>query len=403
MANTNDFTPPKISTITATTELGCGVDIISVAKYLAAPSKDVVGLKLVYAGGNSHILRGSCRPTKTSKGFQNQLTFLLDVGGALVHCKVFHNGSLQITGALCVDKILDTWEKTLSLLSSMRGWRSVELKSTRDGVLVSYDHLMYASSGDVIGWADPGTGGLHMNGPVNLEDLDGHKVLVTARYHKHRKEIFTLDGHLIGERRLVFDDGRPRRNTDVRYGYLYRGNAIIGREVTTLVAGHADALADARRYREEVIATGRVLRHFSALAGPALPVTESSVLIHMVNMHFAAPFRVCREKVHSLLLRLGYYSRLEPCNNPGVNFLYYVGSDPRVDPAHAGICRCANKALCCSCKVISIRLFNSGKAIVTGLKSVSQSEEIFEVVKRFYTMHRDLIAAVDETSRRARP
>jgi hypothetical protein len=125
----------------------------------------------------------------------------------------------------------------------------------------------------------------------------------------------------------------------------------------------------------------------------------------MVNMHFAAPFRVSREKIHALLLRQGYYSRLEPCNNPGVNFIYYVNNDTeaRAGALTSGVCHCANKALCCSCKVISIRLFNSGMVIVTGLKSVSQSEEIFQVVKTFYTMHRDLIAAGSAGSQHERP
>ncbi|KAJ3041596.1 hypothetical protein HDV00_009073 [Rhizophlyctis rosea] len=332
------------------------------------------------------------------RGFPNQASFLLDVGGELIHCKVFHNGSLQIAGALTMSKVTETWEKALRLLEGLEGCKSVELRSTEGGLLLSHDHLVYSSAGEVIGWVNPNNCDLHLSCLVKTEETsEGARMLVSAKYRAGRKKIFNLDGVPIGERRLVFEDGKSRRNFEVKFGYIYCGRAIVGKEETVFFPNSQALLDEAEVYRAPIVHAGRVLRCYRALSGKPAPVCEEGLHIHMVNMSFEAPFEISREKLHSLFLRLGYYCRF-PERNPGVNLRYYVPNhtNPARTPTETGICMCPNKALCCSCKVISVRLFNTGKIIVAGLERVSQKWELFEFVKTFYMTHRDVISVKNE-------
>src|SRR3978361_1155010 len=72
----NEFTPLLVSTTTVTSVFKSNINIVDIAKYL--PLDDaIIGIKLVYAGGSSTIIRGVARISKKKKDFYNQVTFTL--------------------------------------------------------------------------------------------------------------------------------------------------------------------------------------------------------------------------------------------------------------------------------------------------------------------------------------
>ena len=391
------FSPPLVSTITATAHLGSPVNIVSTAKYIDVDDT-VVGVKLVYAGGTSVIVKGSCKLSDNGRrGFLNQITFLLKVpSGVLIHCKIFHNGSIQITGGKTIAQTLEAWKTVTGLLQRSKGCRSVILRSS-EGLLRSHDNLIFASTGAVIGWYSEEKDRIFVDGYVSLEQFEGHSILVSSSYKNDVKEMRTLDGELFGHRRVVFNaeygTSRFKKHVDIEYGRAYLGCQIVGKEVLKLFPNHLDLLANAARRRRGVSAMGRVLHCFSSFETDSLsePV-ESGLSIHMINCYFQAPLLIQREKLHHRFLSLGYYSRFELCVNPGVNLRFY--DNEKDSPiTEIGICPCTNKGLTCSCKRVSLRCFNSGKIIATGMKDFRQISSVHNFIQRFYDENRQEIQA----------
>ena len=387
-----DFSPPLVSTITATAQLGCAVNIISTAKYTQVDDA-IVGVKLAYAGGHSLILKGSCKlgVKKTGRrGFLNQITFLLIVpSGALVHCKIFHNGSLQITGGRTVSQTLEAWKTVRRILQRSKGCQSICLKQAL-GLLKSHDGLVFSADGTIIGWYCEERGVIFVDGYVVVESFEGHDILVSSTYKNNVKELRTLDGVLFGYKSLVFNDdqraAKYKRHVDVEYGRAYLGSKIVGKEAVNLLADHEELLSNARRGRAAVSLSGRLLHCYSSLEGDAVnEPCEEGLSIHMINCYFQAPIRVCREKLHEQFLSEGYYSRFETCVNPGVNLRFYHNEG---GVAKTGICPCANKGLTCSCRLISLRCFNSGKIIATGMKSSEQITVVYDFIRNFFGVNR---------------
>ena len=110
------FTPLLVSTTTVTSIFKCSINIIDIAKYL--PLDDaIIGIKLVYAGGTSSIIRGVAKMSKKKKDFYNQVTFTIrlpintfgnsrleDKTSILASCKIFHNGTLHVTGTRTLEE-----------------------------------------------------------------------------------------------------------------------------------------------------------------------------------------------------------------------------------------------------------------------------------------------------------
>src|ERR1044071_765655 len=114
--NAKIFTPLKVSTTTVTSLFPCPVNIVDLAKYLPL-DEVIIGIKLVYAGGNSSIIRGVAKISTKAKDFYNRVTFTIrlplrkevigeeDVAQSiLVSCKIFHNGTLHVTGTHDLDE-----------------------------------------------------------------------------------------------------------------------------------------------------------------------------------------------------------------------------------------------------------------------------------------------------------
>ena len=102
-----------------------------------------------------------------------------------------------------------------------------------------------------------------------------------------------------------------------------------------------------------------------------LPAKMISSDIVMINTDFDCKFKINNENLHRLIINEGYYSSYEPSIYPGVNIKYYFN---KMNP-NCGICKCNDlcngKGKNGNCKKITIAVFKSGCAIVTG----GQTEE----------------------------
>jgi len=381
----SEFKAPLVSTITATADLGCGVDIVTVAKRL--PLDDVIkGTKLTYAEGAHIIVRGQCKMPRSKSGFYNQTSLVVAISGQRqVHVKIFNNGSLQIAGPKTMHEVMEAWERTRNALLTLRGCSSVDVQCLgSDSPLMGSDDLLYSTNGDVIGWVG-GKGKYFVHEGVVLEEIDGAHFFVSATYRKGAKRIYSLDGVAVGTRVLAFSDKCARRKYSVENGKIFAGSDIVGSEVTTMSSGWQEDVTAERARRRVIAQRGRLLNCHTALLGKTASPNPDKLLVHMVNAVFQSPFSIIREKLHRRFLADDLVSRWDPCANPGVNLRFYDNPLTRHDP---GRCPCKNRILCCSCKKINLRCFESGTIIVTGLKDVRQVDVIHAFVADYYRKHR---------------
>lgn len=100
----------------------------------------------------------------------------------------------------------------------------------------------------------------------------------------------------------------------------------------------------------------------------------SPMNIACINSDFYIGYPIKRDILHREIVKLGYYSSYEPCIYPGVNIKYYYNTN------HSnGICKCS---CACdgkgdglsegNCKKITIAVFKSGQAIITGARKREQ-------------------------------
>ncbi|KAI8816828.1 uncharacterized protein EV422DRAFT_571353 [Fimicolochytrium jonesii] len=183
--------------------------------------------------------------------------------------------------------------------------------------------------------------------------------------------------------------------------------AHIGSEYVVLtplgqISGLADQLRDAgdssRAQKTPLFVSEKWQDGENALPstwGPAAPLPETSFQVHMINTFFQAPFRINRDKLHRCFLDNGFYSRLEPYDNAGVNLRYHYKEATRDDPEKQGRCSVQNKQAC-TCKDISVSCFNSGKMNVAGLANMEQGNLIYRFLQEFFTAHRSEIEAATQ-------
>ncbi|CAM6054314.1 unnamed protein product [Sphagnum tenellum] len=292
------FSPLRVSTTTVTTNLGFLVNIVDVAKYLPLDD-EILGVKLVYAGGTSTIMRGAVKLSKKKRDFLNQVTLTIRFIAnkkqehvLLASSKIFHNGTLHITGTRTQEEsqvVTDMLRKKISLVT---GWRLIELRSCLP-ILVSFDNLVYNQAatslvGRMVTFFRPRrfqTETLYINNEhVKLEkfsdvDMDREEdvesvepipekstmwVLVTTKWLDQSKNIYTLDGKLVGQKKLVFDNQVYRRHFEVKFGCIFSGNKVVGQEQLLLKKNYQQQLSECQKYHQRLQKQRAILHSFVA-------------------------------------------------------------------------------------------------------------------------------------------
>ena len=413
------FTKLQVSTTTVTALLGTSLNIIDIAKYLPL-DEVVIGIKLVYAGGLSSIIRGVAKMSKKKKDFYNQVTFTIRLpmtelpecsqrpdqkSSILISCKIFHNGTLHITGTHNLDEAQLCANLLISRLRTFKGACFISINPDFP-ILTSYDNLLFSSKGENIGWVGPS---LTMNGEYvvldNLElDDKSWAVLVSSKWVNNRKSLYTVEGELIGKRILKFNLDITRRHFEVKFGYLYSGHKIVGKEVIEFVDDYTNILDRTEKNVEYFKEKFGVVHCYSALP----KFTDNRILktfvhadfiVHMINTFFKAPFNICKNRLHRKICEQGYYSRFDG-EVAAVNIRFHHNPLTIDNEETSGKCPDFphGKGEKCNCKDISISCFNSGRLNVTGLANLEQGEKVYNFVKRFFTKFKDDIIPKIEQS-----
>jgi hypothetical protein len=419
MAIDEGFTRQLISTTTMTSAFKTSINIVDVAKYL--PLDDVIiGVKLVYAGGSSTIIRGVAKISKKRKDFYNQVTFSIRLPmeweelmrvcppknnrilnpdehhhSIIVSCKIFHNGTLHVTGTHTLQESERASNLLLERLEAFAGVRMVGLIKNVP-YLGSKDNLLFSSKGAIIGWSD-GKQIYIKNEYVNLDhllfsdDSEPIPVFVSRKWVANKKNIYTMEGEYIGNKKLAFDTDISKRHFEVKYSYIYANNRIVGKELMDYVPGYGEMIARAEEKRKYFLEKGGVLHCFTSFEKGFVNsrFTEADFAVHMINTYFQGPFRVCRIKLHKCFLDNGYYSRFDPCSNAAVNLRFHYDANTCNDEEKCGKCQSPSRnKRRCNCKEISASIFCSNRINLTGLADMEQGRVVYDFLKRFLLEHR---------------
>lgn len=396
------------------------VNIYAVAKRM--PLDDtIVGIKLVYAAGQSSVIRGACALSKRKKDFYNQVTFNVRVSeSSMISYKIFHNGAVQLTGAHNTQDAVKGTNMLLERLKLINGTSVIKLTSMTNGVLVTHDHLVYSWDGKIIGYLHE-KNGVYLNGEyVEHSKYGKHDVLVSKRWVNHYKNMYTCDGTLIGRRKLTFRKGVSksfyRKDFQVHDGEVYFGGELYGNETVEL--DHATAielLEQGTECRQKYIyPSQKVIHVYKALQKPhemrLEGLTQDDIKIYNVNARFEVNFRINREKLWKKFIATGLNAKYDSCSHLGVNLRYHYLAGELQSENHPntttniqdrGKCLCENGVQagrnCTKCKVVSLLCFVSGKIVLTGLRSLQEAEGVALFIKDFYTRYYDDIKSLPKT------
>ena len=119
--------------------------------------------------------------------------------------------------------------------------------------------------------------------------------------------------------------------------------------------------------------------------------------IVLINSDFDLGFKIIRERLHRLVTEKQYYSSFEPVIYPGVNIKYYYNLN---NPIQNGICQCDcvcnGKGKNKDCKKITIAVFNSGKALVTGGRHPTEINTAYHFITTLIDENKELLMESEE-------
>jgi len=115
--------------------------------------------------------------------------------------------------------------------------------------------------------------------------------------------------------------------------------------------------------------------------------------IACINSNFSIGYPIKRDILHREIVDMGYYSSYEPCIYPGVNIKYYYNTrQPN------GICKCSEPCtgkgcgtIDGGCKKVTIAVFQSGEAIITGARSKLQLDVSHKFITDLIKQNHDLL------------
>ncbi|KAJ3352326.1 hypothetical protein GGF32_003814 [Allomyces javanicus] len=371
------------------------INIFTLAKYLELDDK-IVGLKLVYAGGASRILRGSCALTSTKRVFNNQVTLCYRIPNrSLYSIKIFHNGAVQLTGARSLDEATSAMVHIQSAIRRIQGVYAVSLKdASPDRPYVAHDGLVYSRDCKILGHIHPTVPDTYfLRGEYVVmcrETIPGHTVLVSKSWSFMAKTVYSLDGDPIGQYR-VSAPGLRSMNVRVTIveGCVYDRDKLVGTVDLSLDPGAHLAKCAASRGSDHVLVDAQPFDKDL----PQRPVDAAFFQVHNINVRFASDFGLYRQALHEVFLDRGLYSRFESASRLGVNLRYkncprYPPSSPHHIP---GVCQCIDPARVCQCKVISVLCFHTGRFVATGFKTLEDIPRVIRFVQETIVNNLDTV------------
>jgi hypothetical protein len=363
----------QVSTMTVTTCVfhECivqGVTIIDIAKHIDL-DEFILGVKLVYAGGNSIVLRGNARLSKKNKDFYNQVTFTLRGGTPerSASCKLFHNGRLHLTGSRCLDEAKIYFRELMNRLVIPKGEKMVQINS--DGpFLQSVDNLIYSMTGKIIGH--------RLN---NRLTINSDSVVIDG------------DVFVIGTKTLTFFSGKSVKQFEVKFGCVYSRGKLIGTEILHLSPPVPTGTASHVNQASTILKTGQLSYHIRFFQDTVRRTFVDSMLsIHMINMFFKWPQEINRQNLQKAFTENGYVSRYDLCCGAAVNLRFHYNSLNSTGKCPRTVASDLHPNFMCVCKNISVSFFRSGKINITGLTTFEQGQIIHVFVNSFFSVNKNV-------------
>ncbi len=129
---------------------------------------------------------------------------------------------------------------------------------------------------------------------------------------------------------------------------------------------------------------------FESMKEYSRPIIKDIQIVNTVS-DFDLKKEVKREVLHRFIVDNGYYSSYESVIYPGVNIKYYYNPVKQ----NTGICNCEGpcdgKGKNGYCKKITIAVFKSGKALITGANDKSQIEIAYHFITNFIDSKKEFI------------
>lgn len=380
--NTSSDISYNISMMVLAGSLNSIINVVGVAKNLLI-DETILGVKFHY--GIFNINKGlyiSKRRKKFTnpKSFYNQISIILNMRFSeelydrKVNCKIFVNGSFQITGCKKTTDVYDVGRKLIQLLKDLD--QNFNIKIIADvGFYLSYDQLLYTrSSSKVVGYFKQEDNSYYINRePVIWDQKNQFWVVHPKNKNKtfrRSRHIYNYNAEIIGTVDIIiFNYAKKFYNQDceIYNGFIYHNNQkIIGKEEINLLKEN--------RFKDSEILTFKqkwLVVPFKSFEGiPIIPTTKD---IFTINVSFNIGFCIKQLKLKDFLQEHQILVDFKPEGFAGLNVTFKYSTNKYY--ALDGICHCSNQ---CTCINITFLIFQTGNINICGFKYQEQIDPVFE-------------------------
>jgi TATA-box binding protein (TBP) (component of TFIID and TFIIIB) len=382
-----------ISTITASGKYNNILfNLFNIGKYLEIDN-DIIGIK--YSYGNILMSKGVYLTTcikklkkKTKKinpvMFYNQISIILNYQNNHVNCKLFKNGSIQITGCQNI-KYLDHYMILLynKLLQLQNKVHSIILTRDHNNLLVDHCNFIY---GDENNNCDFKVIGFYINDNIffnNKQVYPVNSIFLSKKINKYSiPEYYDNNGKLIDKPLSTLNKFTKTPEIQI---IKYNCHTI---ENTTKYNCHT--IENTTKYNCHTIEnTTKYNCHAIENTTNENTKTNKSTInyvidINCINICFKLNIKsINRYKIYNDLLKNGYMCIYNPEVYSGVKFIYKLLHEDygnyktneinEIQTNKNGICYCSNK---CICQSITFMIFQTGKVIGSGFRSEQQIKKV---------------------------
>lgn len=367
----------EISTITLSVSFNNSstMNLYNIANFIDIDNV-IIGLKYLIKP-DKILIRG--KYLKDTMTFYNQISMIMIVNGKALNVKIFNNGSLHITGC----KSVETGDNVVAILKKYYIKMSnqsikIDLMETKRGALVTEDYMLYSKKfKQVVGYVDENSDNWL---PIFLQNLIGYgpdcvfvinkdKVVLnkdgnfmSIKAISNRKNIYNLDGVHIGNTNvsmfnnslklykhknllLDYEKDEVTTNGDVIGKILYNYN--LPNEISDIQLG------------EDNYSCSPFMSSSSTLQ------LSHSVNVNCINIVFDIGYKINRMKLFDILKKKEHIALYNPDKYSGVRLIF----------------KSINYK-------ISFMIFQSGKIIGSGFKSIHDINIQIDILKTLFDENR---------------
>ena len=376
-----------ISTITLNCKIeNCELSLVNIGKYLEIDD-DIIGIKYYY--GNISFSKGTYLTSSYKKSkykkqeindilFYNQISIIIAIDEIRhINVKLFQNGTLHITGC---KSIKDGYDVTKILYSKLK---QLSLK-THDIILTtneyhialdSHNFIYNQSNNAIIGYYDLYKKMYYIHNQEFIYNTQ-EKYMISKDETRKSKKIIDYNGNTIGELKNMIKYN-TNRNKDTEYQKPPNYKLII--------------------YPQEVPQVKSKPFHLFYIKHNCNPFLSENIQenlqdkdikmdVNCINVTFDLNTTINGNHFHDYLINNSYISSYNPDIYSGIKFIFkypvfYNQEMMSTSDFINGLCSCNTK---CTCSNVTFLVFQTGKVIATGFKTIDEIELIINVFKNIF-------------------